>query len=89
MIGTHGHRWLWGAGRQSYQEHRRLKEYVGWMAMYWLAVQTVRRAQTALDVDVAAATWYSRAVQVVMAEHTRSEVRVGGIDSHSEAVQMV
>ncbi len=62
---------------------------MGWMAMHWLAVQTVRRAQIALDLDVAAAISYSRAVQIVMAEHTRSEVRVGGIDSHSEALQMV
>jgi hypothetical protein len=59
------------------------------MAMYWLAVQMVRRAQTALDVAVAAAIWHSRAVQIVMAEHTRSEVRVGGVDPHCEALQIV
>ena len=57
--------------------------------MCWFAVQTVRRAQTALGLDVAAATWYSRTVQIVMAEHTRSEVRVGGVDSHCEALQIV
>ncbi len=62
---------------------------MGWIAMYWLAVQTVRRAQTALEVAVAAATSNLRAVQIVMAEHTRSEVRVGGVDSHSEALQIV
>jgi hypothetical protein len=62
---------------------------VGWMAKYWMAVQTVRRAQTALDLDMAAAIRYSGAVQIVMAEHTRSEVRVGGVDSHCEALQIV
>ncbi len=59
------------------------------MAMHWLAVQTVRRAQTALEAAVTAAIWYSRAVQIVMAEHTRSEVRVRGVDSHCEALQIV
>ena len=62
---------------------------MGWMGMCWFAVQTVRRAQTALGLDVAAAIRYSREVQIAMAEHTRSEVRVGGVDSHCEALQMV
>ena len=57
--------------------------------MCWFAVQTVRRAQTALGLDVAAATWYSRTVQIVMAEHTQSEVRVRGVYAHCEALQIV